>query len=91
MFTFPAMVPLQIPPYNVWTVSLCLANGGCITSSDSSVIITFPNPGFNIGEMHPSSASLESSDAFSPVARSGVLKLAGLYALLMSAFYMLWL
>ena len=72
MFTFPAMVPLQIPPYNVWTLSLCLANGGCITSSDSSVIITFPNPGFNIGEVHPSSASLESSDAFSPLAKGGL-------------------
>lgn len=62
-FSFPVTVPPQMPSYNIWTVSLCKANGGCITSSDSSVIITFPVPGFAIGEIHPDSGRRESSDA----------------------------
>ena len=79
------MVPMQMPPYNVWTLSLCLANGGCITSSDSSVIIAFPCPGFSIGGMHPSTANLETSDASSRLGRSH-LPMAALLGLF-TAFY----
>jgi hypothetical protein len=69
-FSFPVTVPAQMPPYNIWTISLCLANGGCITSSDSSVIVTFPIPGFAIGEQHPDSVRRESSGAFATVVGS---------------------
>ncbi|CAD7968709.1 unnamed protein product [Amoebophrya sp. A120] len=50
-FSFQAVVPAQIPPYNVWTVSLCEGSGGCISAFDSSVKLAFPVPGFVHGQL----------------------------------------
>jgi hypothetical protein len=50
-FQFQVIVPAQIPNYNVWTVSLCKGNGGCITSGDSAVQLVMPIPGFKHNEV----------------------------------------
>lgn len=53
LFNFPVIVPKQVPEYNVWTISMCEAlRGGCQTPSDSAVLVTFPVPGFKIGQRH---------------------------------------
>ncbi|CAD7959916.1 unnamed protein product [Amoebophrya sp. A25] len=49
-FTFLVTMPTQVPRDNVWTISLCEANGGCISASDKTVLIVFPVPGFSIGQ-----------------------------------------
>lgn len=49
-FTFLVQIPVQMPRDNVWTVSLCEANGGCISASDRTVLVVFPIPGFAAGE-----------------------------------------
>ncbi|CAD7940504.1 unnamed protein product [Amoebophrya sp. A25] len=78
-FTFSVAVPAQIPPYNVWRVSLCEGSGGCISAFDSSVKLSFPVPGFVHGQMSPGNgeapllASLSSEEeatgaAFKPAA-----------------------
>ena len=44
-FTFLVTMPRQMPRDNVWTISLCEANGGCISASDKTVLVMFPVPG----------------------------------------------
>mmetsp|Transcript_26705 Transcript_26705/g.67308 ORF Transcript_26705/g.67308 Transcript_26705/m.67308 type:complete len:1001 (-) Transcript_26705:744-3746(-) len=51
MFAFSVAVPAQIPPHNVWMVSLCEGSGGCISAFDSSVKLAFPVPGFVHGQL----------------------------------------
>jgi hypothetical protein len=58
---FPVYVPLQIPSHNVWYVSFCGSAGGCTSTSDSSVIVSLPMAGFDIGEAHPNTAVIQSS------------------------------
>ena len=47
-FRFPVQVPYQIPPVNIWRVSLCSSNSSC-----SDPIVTIPYAGFVIGESNP--------------------------------------
>eukprot|EP00397_Hematodinium_sp_SG-2012_P005018 GEMP01005035.1.p1 GENE.GEMP01005035.1~~GEMP01005035.1.p1 ORF type:complete len:731 (+),score=154.13 GEMP01005035.1:195-2387(+) len=62
IFTFPVYVPAQIPPYNVWIISICDAGGGCISSMDSSVRVAFPLAGFQIGQVSPDGSITRDSD-----------------------------
>lgn len=58
-FTFPVLIPSQLPSYNLWTVSLCAEDrtvtgdkvaAPCTTIHDKSVRVTFPIPGFHFGD-----------------------------------------
>jgi len=64
-FVFPAWVPPVMPAFNVWQISLCREGaGGCMTPGDPSVLLTFPIPGFKIGELHPSVLGKDTADAW---------------------------
>ena len=49
-FLFRVTMPPVIPPYNVWSLSLCEGSGGCMSAEDSSVMVAFPIPGFSLGQ-----------------------------------------
>jgi len=53
-FRFPVLVPSPMPIFNVWYVSLCKPNypEGCNRVNDPGVLLTFPLPGFDIGEVY---------------------------------------
>jgi len=64
-FVFPAWVPPTMPAFNCWQISLCREGaGGCMTPGDPSVLLTFPIPGFNFGEVHPSVLGKDTADAW---------------------------
>jgi hypothetical protein len=60
-WTFPVMVPARLPAYNVFTMTICErgppnstgANATCNGAFDKRALVTFPFPGFNIGDRHP--------------------------------------
>lgn len=49
-FSFPALVPLKMPPNNVWRISLC-NDPACNAPTQSSVVVSFPLAGFALGEV----------------------------------------
>ena len=69
-----------MPKYNVWSISLCHANTGCIDPDDSSVIVTFPVPGFAIGELHSSASEKEDSSSVRTAGGSIIATLAAMLA-----------
>lgn len=51
-FRFDVMVPLTLPTYNVWFLSLCMSDrdvNSCKRLTDPSVMATFSMPGFTLG------------------------------------------
>ena len=46
--TVPVYAPVQTPAVNVWYVSFCGVTGGCKFPTDSGVICSFPNAGFEL-------------------------------------------
>ncbi len=58
---FPVDIPTQLPPDNVWYLSLCAGTGECSRRVDDGVIATLPVPGFNIGQIHPSTVVVQKS------------------------------
>lgn len=61
-FTFPALIPNRMPPFNVWQMTICIEmfdehgrETGCDHPTDKAAVVTFPLAGFNLGEVHPDS------------------------------------
>ncbi|CAD7936810.1 unnamed protein product [Amoebophrya sp. A120] len=71
-FTFLVTMPMQVPRDNVWTISLCEANGGCISASDKTVLVMFPVPGFALGQSQGSDSGRSQTAAAFPSRIPGV-------------------
>lgn len=58
-FRFPVLVPSPLPDYNVWFVTLCKASypNGCMQTNDAAALMSFPYPGFELGEPAPAQAT----------------------------------
>merc|ERR1719148_154255 len=61
-FQFPVWVPGRMPRNNVWLITLCgpahLAKGGaCLNENSPRAFVTFPLSGFELNEVHPSTAN----------------------------------
>jgi hypothetical protein len=55
-FQFPVLIPPNIPPENVWYLSLCSERACYKMDRDEAVIIvSFPIAGFNEGDLSPTS------------------------------------
>eukprot|EP00416_Gambierdiscus_australes_P026186 CAMPEP_0171061042 /NCGR_PEP_ID=MMETSP0766_2-20121228/4177_1 /TAXON_ID=439317 /ORGANISM="Gambierdiscus australes, Strain CAWD 149" /LENGTH=259 /DNA_ID=CAMNT_0011516665 /DNA_START=13 /DNA_END=792 /DNA_ORIENTATION=- len=61
-FTFPVTVPEQLPPYNVWALTFCKysASISCLHAKDSDALMTFPLPGFDLGQYLPGTGAVQS-------------------------------
>jgi len=53
-FRFPVLVPSPLPAFNVWHMALCQPNypEGCNQITDPAVLVVYPMPGFEIGEVY---------------------------------------
>jgi hypothetical protein len=74
-FDFPTLVPMKIPPFNAWTLSLCSVPV-CTSREDPNVIVTLPVAGFNHGEIHPNWNKKAAAGAYE--IGGGVLRIIGI-------------
>jgi len=49
-FLFPVRVPYQLPPDNVWYLSICRDGGECTSLDSQGIITSMPIAGFAIGD-----------------------------------------
>lgn len=73
-FFFSVLVPSPLPVFNVWHISLCSPNypEGCNRITDPAVLLTFPSPGFRIGQVYGDGRGMTSgSSSIKPIGKVG--------------------
>eukprot|EP00929_Paragymnodinium_shiwhaense_P030622 TRINITY_DN1731_c0_g1_i1.p1 TRINITY_DN1731_c0_g1~~TRINITY_DN1731_c0_g1_i1.p1 ORF type:complete len:3325 (+),score=634.57 TRINITY_DN1731_c0_g1_i1:113-10087(+) len=74
-WTFPVSVPIRLPSYNVYTMTICrpsTTNATCTGPRDPRALVAFPYPGFNLGEIGPGSTVSAQTAAAGRQARTAV-------------------
>lgn len=78
---FPVRVPVQVPTYNVFVVTLCSPPSSNLSSrctgwNDGRALVSFPISGFELGEVHPTALQAGTTDGAFRGASPGVAPLA---------------
>jgi len=61
-FSFPALMPPDVPRKNIWFICLC-ADRSCKQPGDRQVAVSFPMAGFKLYEVAPESTKVSASPA----------------------------
>jgi len=61
-FSFPVLMPPDVPRKNIWFISLC-DDRTCKQPSDAQVLVSFPMAGFNLYDVAPEALRVSASGA----------------------------